>query len=151
VAMSYNRTNGVAKLYRNGTVVATTTFGNIRAQTTFPLYLGTRVTGSGPGSLYKGLMDEVTIYNRALTDSEIQGIYFAGSSGKTCIAAEVVTQPANWRVKPGTNITFTVGVRGTAPLVYQWRRDGNAVTGATNSFLALTNVQPSMAGNYSVV
>ena len=36
----------------------------------------------GYGEYFAGDIDEVTIYNRALTDSEIQGIYNAGSSGK---------------------------------------------------------------------
>ena len=32
---------------------------------------------------YKGLLDEVTLYNRSLSQSEIQAIYNAGSAGKT--------------------------------------------------------------------
>ena len=31
---------------------------------------------------YGGLMDELSIYNRALSQSEIQAIYNAGSGGK---------------------------------------------------------------------
>lgn len=48
------------------------------------------------GQYFKGAMDEVSIYNRALSQSEIQAIYSAGSSGKCkpglarCFAAPVV-------------------------------------------------------------
>jgi hypothetical protein len=52
---------------------------------------------------YKGLLDELSVYNRALSASEIQAIFNAGSAGK-CFAAEdttppVVTPPANMTVE----------------------------------------------------
>src|SRR5438445_6515942 len=113
VAATYSKTNGVAKLYRNGNVIASQNFGTLRPQTTYDLYLGTRASGSGTGSLFIGLMDEVAVYNRALSDSEIQSIFSAGTFGKTCTPPELLTQPQSQRVNPGTNVTFTVLARGT--------------------------------------
>jgi hypothetical protein len=43
-----------------------------------------------------------------------------------------------------------VSANGTAPLSYQWRFNGAAIAGATNTALNLTNLQVSNAGNYSV-
>src|SRR5207245_11066514 len=40
---------------------------------------------------------------------------------------------------------------GTAPLSYQWRKDGGRLAGATQSSLTLTNFQESDAGSYDVV
>ncbi len=50
-----------------------------------------------------------------------------------------------------TDVTFSVSASGDAPLHYQWRFGNNNIDGATNSTLLITNVQPTQAGNYSVV
>ncbi|NBV24628.1 MAG: hypothetical protein EBS05_22250 [Proteobacteria bacterium] len=63
----------------------------------------------------------------------------------------ITTQPTNQTVTAGANVTFSVGVTGTAPLFYQWRLAGTNLPGATNATLALANVQTNQAGNYSVV
>jgi hypothetical protein len=53
----------------------------------------------------------------------------------------------------GTEVRFWVGAAGFTPgLAYQWFFGGtNALVGATNAFLELTNVQPAQAGAYTVV
>jgi len=47
--------------------------------------------------------------------------------------------------------TFTVGVSGDAPLVYQWRKNGTNIASATNVSLVLTNLQLTDSGNFSAV
>jgi alpha-tubulin suppressor-like RCC1 family protein len=54
-------------------------------------------------------------------------------------------------VPPATNVTFTISAVGTPPLFYQWNFNGNALLGATNYSLSLTNVQLTNAGVYSVI
>src|SRR6185503_14085080 len=79
VALTYDKTSGVTRLYYNGAVVATTNLGSFQAQTSFPLYLGYRPAGGGAaGVLYRGQMDEVDVWNRALSPVEIRAIYLAG-------------------------------------------------------------------------
>lgn len=63
----------------------------------------------------------------------------------------IALQPASQNVTSGTNVTFTVGVTGSAPLSYQWRRGGTNMVGATSSSLLLANVQVAAAGTYDVV
>lgn len=48
-------------------------------------------------------------------------------------------------------MAFSVNATGTAPLAFQWRKDSQPLSDATNSTLTLTNVQPADAGIYSVV
>lgn len=64
----------------------------------------------------------------------------------------ITTQPQSQTVTVSNNATFTVVATGTAPLTYQWRFNTNTpLTGATNSTLALNNVQTNDAGAYQVV
>jgi hypothetical protein len=62
----------------------------------------------------------------------------------------ITTQPKSQSVKVGANVTFTAVAGGTAPLSYQWSYNGSPIAGATTSSLALTNVQTSSIGNYTV-
>src|SRR5438552_15922638 len=95
-------------------------------------------------------MNDEAMYNRALSDTEIQSSFSAGTFGKTRIPPELLTHPQSQRVNPGTNVTFTVLARGTLPLSYQWRLNTTNLVGATNSALVISNVQPSNAGTYSL-
>src|SRR5262249_20714373 len=90
VALTYDKITGTASLFNNGIVVTTQNLGVFSPQTAFPLYLGKRTAGTSAGTLYKGLMDEASIYNRALSAEEIASIYQAARAGKcvpTCVAA----------------------------------------------------------------
>jgi hypothetical protein len=78
VALTYDRSSGVARIYRDGVQIVETNVGVFTPQTSYDLYLGAR-----PGALpFQGRMDEVGIYDRALDASEIQGIFNAGGRGK---------------------------------------------------------------------
>ncbi len=78
VAFSYDKASGAASLYLNGTVEAQANVGSIVPQTSFPyLLFGARTTyGSvaNPRSVFSGAMDEIGIYNRALSAPEIQSL-----------------------------------------------------------------------------
>src|SRR5206468_2944432 len=65
--------------------------------------------------------------------------------------AGIATQPLSQRVSQGLNATLTVLGSGTAPLTYQWSFNDIPVSDATNSALALNNVQTTDAGNYTVL
>jgi hypothetical protein len=60
-------------------------------------------------------------------------------------------QPQSRTVTIGTNVTFTAWGTGSKPFYYRWRFNGNSIPGATAPNLALTNLQLSHAGAYSVV
>ena len=63
----------------------------------------------------------------------------------------ILTHPATQIVTQGQTITFTVQVAGTLPIAYQWRWNGIAIPGATGPALALSNIQWTNRGAYSVV
>lgn len=63
----------------------------------------------------------------------------------------ITAQPASLTVKSGQSASFSVQASGTAPLAYQWYKDGTAISGATSATLALSPVSTFSAGAYSVV
>jgi alpha-tubulin suppressor-like RCC1 family protein len=67
------------------------------------------------------------------------------------IAPVLVTSPGSQSIVLGANAIFNVTAAGTPPFWYQWQCNNIPIPGATNSVLALTNVQPSSSGAYSVV
>lgn len=84
VALAYDK-SGSASLYRNGVLMARQDIGSFVPQTSYDLYLGVRY--SERDRYYLGLMDEISVYDRALSGREFQDIYGAGSAGK-CIPTE---------------------------------------------------------------
>ncbi len=63
----------------------------------------------------------------------------------------IVMQPQSLMVNAGGTATFSVLASGNGDLSYQWTFNAtNLISGATNSFLTLTNVQISETGAYAV-
>lgn len=154
VALTYDKTSGLARLFRNGVIVQESNLGVIAAlRTSSDLYIGRRpVTSPGGGFSFPGQIDEVSLYNRALAVSEVQAIYNAGSFGK-CLPGPmpvILAHPESQSVTVGDTVTFSVTASSSTPLSYQWRLEATALDGATSSSLVLTNVQMADAGSYSV-
>lgn len=63
----------------------------------------------------------------------------------------ILSQPTNQQAWPDSVASFSVSAVGALPLNYQWRYGEAAISGATNPFLQLLNVQFTNAGRYSVV
>ncbi|HLX69591.1 MAG TPA: LamG-like jellyroll fold domain-containing protein [Verrucomicrobiae bacterium] len=84
-----------------------------------------------------------------LEDANGDGIV---DNGETNWGLAILTQPVSETVTPGTNATFNVGAGGIPPLSYQWYFNStNVITGASNAWLTVTNVQTTNQGGYSVV
>src|SRR6266511_1496066 len=69
LTLTYN--GSVLTLYRNGGAVATANVSGTLSSSTGTLQIG----ASEYGEYFQGLIDEVRVYNRALTNTEIQTIY----------------------------------------------------------------------------
>jgi len=63
----------------------------------------------------------------------------------------IVTPPQSQTVPQGSLVQFTVTGSGTAPLQYQWYKNGAPLANANLSVLLLPNVQTFDAGTYTVV
>lgn len=62
----------------------------------------------------------------------------------------ITVQPAAQSVANGSGVTFSVTATGSAPLAYQWKKDGAAISGATAATYSISSVAPSDAANYTV-
>lgn len=137
------------QLYVNGILERQTNVSFAQSYGTQPLYFGT--TGQSYWDRrFKGNLDEVSLYDRALDSNDIAAVYAAGAAGK-CKAPAIIAPPQNQFAQPGTDVSFAVTASGFGLLSYQWQFNAVAIPGATNATLLLTNVQMSQAGYYSVI
>jgi hypothetical protein len=87
--------------------------------------------------------------NRPLGLSDVGPSYLGGPGGAT--APAIGTQPQSQTVNAGAPVSFFITATGTAPLSYQWRKDGTNLAGATGATNRIGAAQSTNAGNYAVV
>jgi|GEM_PF-723603 len=153
IALTYEKTGGMARLYRNGTQVAQASLGTFTPQTSYDFYVGTRASGPFQGIWFGGVIDELTLYHRALSGAEIQAIHAAGANGK-CSAPrplEILVPPQNVNANLGASVSFSVVAQGTPPLQYRWTFNGSIIPGANQPTLSLANLQASQDGLYAAI
>ena len=163
VAGTLDGASGNLSLYTNGSFAAQIT------TTVRPF--GALIPGDSPGIgignvndgfnnfPFRGDIDEISLYNRALSAAEIQAIYNAGSAGKCTIPVPpVTTVPTNLTVCEGSPAIFSVATTGGG-LSYQWQVSGDGGITFTNlsgtaTNASYTNMAPALANNgnlYKVV
>jgi subtilisin-like proprotein convertase family protein len=113
-AFTYDKNSGTAKIYYNGGAVAPIYYsqlnGGFTPQTSYNMYIGRRIIDPSEASQWAGL-DEISIYNRVLSSSEIQAIYQNGSAGKF--------DPAEFPVSPSQSLAKAgVSINGGSSMVF---------------------------------
>lgn len=86
IAFTYDKTSGIGTLYVNGVVVAERQLGaQLVARTKGDIWISQRDDLPGNWStdrMFSGLMDEIELYNRALSTEEIQSVCKAENRGE---------------------------------------------------------------------
>ena len=97
----------------------------------------------------------VTLYGASISGG------YGGSTGTTTLAVTVnpaatapsiTSQPANQTVTAGQTAAFSVTASGTAPLTYQWRKNGVNISGATaSSYTTPATATTDSGSTFSVI
>ncbi len=95
VAATWNGTT--MALYTNGSLQASQVAGGVLTTTSDPLVIGTKNGSAANGDYFNGWLDEVRIYNRGLSATEINTVVHAGEATPTTPTG-VRAAPANSQV-----------------------------------------------------
>ncbi len=156
VALSFD--GATLKSYLNGRVARTLTglSGNL-VTSTGPLKIGSRsdtLINQLPANRFNGLIDELSLYTRALSEQELLAIYNAGTAGKCTMF--VNTTPA---LTPGAALTQQRGNSGALAILGTVADTETAVGDLTVtvanapeglSFGKLTNMNGTISGTVAV-
>ena len=149
LAMTYDGSQVV--LYKNGQAVGTLSSNLDIRNGDGKMLIGCHQSVSGPMKFFKGSMDEVRIYDRALNANEANLLFNHQPTTPAITSQPVADQNAT----AGGNVTLSVNTNGSG-LTYQWQKqDSNGtyvnIPGATASSYTINSVHPIHAGIYRVV
>ncbi len=144
VALTYDTNSGLARLYYNGTNVASTNLGVFIPKTTGDVLLGkdmSRLTNN----FFTGEMDEFSIYARQLSGAEIAAIYNSSAlttnrnAGKFDASVTPAAGLAEAMVTIGGATNLIYGVNKT------WEMGSYTFTATTNSIpVQITGIEPGI-------
>jgi hypothetical protein len=113
---------------------------------------GTKINGATNASLKLTDVQFDQAGNYAVSVSNSLGSILSSNAALAVgLPPGIQTQPASQSVESNCDATFNVLASGAGPLRYQWWNNGVVLDSATNSNLAITGVQASNFGGYSVV
>jgi endonuclease/exonuclease/phosphatase family metal-dependent hydrolase len=85
-----------------------------------------------------------------IDDLVVAPTFAEATAASSLVTPFLETEPQGQIAARGSNIVFTAAASGAAPLHYQWLFNEQPVPGATNTFLALTNLSLAAHGNYRI-
>ncbi len=163
VAEDFDRDANTVYVYVDGNRVSLASLSATGWESFAPTNFGyhsTLIGGSGNGAYSgAGAVDDVGIWSRMLSANEILSIYSQGvanqplttASGAAGIPPSLSSQPQSLTLFEGRKARFAVTAAGSAPLSYQWFKNGNAISNATNTTLLFYPVSTNNQGSYTVV
>ncbi len=122
--------------------------------TTGPFAIGNDINFGGTTRYFNGSIDEAAMFTKALGEGHIRTWFLAGA-GINDVAPVLITDPPvlspQGTIYSTTTFSLSVDAYGSVPLTYQWRKDGQNLSGATASTYSKSNAVLGDAGNYDVV
>jgi hypothetical protein len=147
----WTETNGQGRLYIDG-VRDSADYTYTRGIMTLSQTTLGGILRMAAGSFAAGSLDDVAVWNRRLTQAEIESVRTNGVPGPISAIPPAITQsPQSLSVLTKSKVTFTFTATGTSPLDFRWRKNGSNLAGETNVSLVLSNVALGDAGDYVVV
>ncbi len=125
LAYTFDDSSKQQVLYANGILVASGTANKTITYDNHPVLLGADLENGALSFFHSGLIDETSLYNRALTRDEVLTIYNAGAAGKQL---PVTLPPAPLLLQPeliGTSIKLTWSAVSNATYRLEFNPDLN--------------------------
>lgn len=97
---------------------------------------------------FGGLVDDLRIYNRALSDNDVADIYAAPETTCTIVPSLMPTASVNGTVCAGATINFTASITGTATPTYSWNGPNTYTSNVQNP--SITNASSVHVGTYTL-
>jgi len=124
-------------------------WGGDPATTIAPFIIGGTDPAVRAGRFFNGQVDEVAVYPRVLTATEITNHMTA--RGIEYIVPSFTSQPLSQTASAGKTVTFSATAVGSPnPISYQWFKDGSPIAAATANTYTLPNVTSANMGSYSL-
>jgi hypothetical protein len=124
------------KIYQNGVLIATVPQGGTIIYNTENLFFGKRKDGNGFDDYFTGLIDDIGIWNRTLTATEIQQLYTIGN--------------ATFSWSPGGATTPSITVSPTATTTYTCTATANGVSASASSVVTVLPAPTITATNTTI-
>ena len=117
-------------------------------------YVDSVKIGTDASAPYTMTWANAPVGSHRLTVRAIDNLGSAGDSANVLVYVltppKLTAQPQSKAAQAGSSTTFSATATGTAPLFYQWWKDGAALLGATNVSYFIPSVQTNDAGFYSL-
>jgi hypothetical protein len=118
--------------------------GTVISGATSSTYTTPAETTSDNGALFS-----VVVSNSAGTTTSNSAVLTVNPAP---VAPTITSQPASRAITAGQTATFSVSASGTAPLSYQWQKNGTAISGATSaSYTTPTETTSDSGAQFNVV
>ena len=146
VTFVFDSAGSLGSLYANGTLLQSGFLTN-SPDNDFNTRIGRSVWG---GNGFLGGIDDVRIYNRALSADDVAALFAFESAPPV---PTVVAAPANTTLVAGQTLTLTAQIVGH-DVVYRWQKDesdlanGGRVSGADSQTLTVSGLTLADAGQY---
>jgi len=162
VALVVTPTNATVHLMNtNGLVSATHTYPHVVESFNGTTLIGDdSADGGNGGRAFSGVIDDVVIFNRALSKTELAGL-FSTASGVSTYPPIIVNPPAAQALYVAQTAQFNVAAGGSEPLTYQWQKgasgtyadlsDGGQISGAHTGTLTIGNIGNPDGADYIVI
>ncbi len=149
--VSTNGGGGFQVLQANTPHTATTNYGS----SPYSFRIGGGGILDATGNYFTGLIDEVAVYNRALSVGELSDLFGAALTGGV-LPPGIASVSGSVTLYAGRSVALHVEAVGTNPQ-FQWRSngvpliDGNNLWGSATDTLNITNLTAANAASYEVV
>jgi hypothetical protein len=121
---------------------------------TFALSDGNTITTSNNPYVHNVTPTSSTTYTLTSVIGSCEAGTVSGSGvvtiGSCATPTVITTQPLAQTKCTGSAVTFSVSATGGGTLSYQWKKEGQNISGATNNSYVISNLKSADLGNYSV-